>query len=78
MGYHKQLLIANQVEVGDRVPAPKPATSHVAYHYGMLSRRWVRHQEREHRDYHNTRLVVAITVASMTGLMLGLGLGVVL
>lgn len=30
MGYFKQLLIAQQVEVGDRVPAPKPASSHVA------------------------------------------------
>lgn len=30
MGYYKQQLIAEQVEVGDRVPAPKPATSHVA------------------------------------------------
>jgi len=31
MGFHKQQLIADQVELGDRVPAPKPAASHVAY-----------------------------------------------
>lgn len=30
MGYFKQQLIAEQVEIGDRLPAPKPASSHVA------------------------------------------------
>lgn len=30
MGYFKNELISQQVEVGDRVPAPKPATEHVA------------------------------------------------
>lgn len=30
MGYFKNQLIANQVELGDRVPAPKPATDHIA------------------------------------------------
>jgi len=34
MGYFKNQLIANQVELGDRIPEPKPATTHVA-----LSRR---------------------------------------
>lgn len=75
MGYFKQLEIANQVEVGDRVPAPIPATAHVANQYGLSSRRWLRHQEREHRDYHRNQLVVAIAVASMVGLVLGFGLG---
>lgn len=31
MGYHKNLLIAEQIEVGDRIPDPKPATEHIAY-----------------------------------------------
>lgn len=31
MGYFKNELIADQVEVGDRIPAPKPARMHVAY-----------------------------------------------
>ena len=30
MGYFKNQLIADQVEEADRVPAPKPATSHVS------------------------------------------------
>jgi len=31
MGYFKNQLIAEQVELGDRVPAPKPAWHHVAW-----------------------------------------------
>lgn len=31
MGYYKNELIAGQVELGDRVPAPKPARHHVAW-----------------------------------------------
>lgn len=31
MGYFKNQLIAEQVELGDRLPAPKPARSHVAW-----------------------------------------------
>lgn len=30
MGGHKQQLIADQVELGDRIPAPIPARQHVA------------------------------------------------
>ena len=30
MGYFKNQLIADQAEEADRVPAPKPATSHVS------------------------------------------------
>lgn len=30
MGYYKNLEIENQVEEADRVPAPKPASGHVA------------------------------------------------
>lgn len=38
MGYFKNELIAGQVEVGDRIPAPKPATSHVAFPERRLRR----------------------------------------
>jgi hypothetical protein len=31
MGYYKNLEVAGQVEEADRVPPPKPASSHVAY-----------------------------------------------
>lgn len=30
MGYFKNQIIADQVELGDRLPAPKPAADHVA------------------------------------------------
>jgi hypothetical protein len=45
MGALKNQLIAEQVEVGDRIPAPKPATSHVAF----PERRLQRKVEREFR-----------------------------
>lgn len=36
MGAFKNQLIAEQVEEADRVPAPKPATSHVAFTRAQL------------------------------------------
>ncbi len=33
MGYWKNQLIAEQVEVGDRVPVPIPAANHVSLQY---------------------------------------------
>lgn len=38
MGAFKNQIIASQVEVGDRVPAPRPATSHVAFPERRLRR----------------------------------------
>lgn len=43
MGAFKNQIIAGQVEVGDRIPAPRPATSHVAF----PERRMRRQVERE-------------------------------
>ena len=40
MGYFKNQLIAEQVELGDRVPNPKPATDHVAYPTRKTNRHW--------------------------------------
>lgn len=45
MGYFKNQLIAEQVEVGDRVPAPKPASSHISLE-GALGRRAMREARR--------------------------------
>jgi hypothetical protein len=44
MGYHKNQLVASQVEVGDRVPPPKPWHSHAS-----LTRRSVRESEKLRR-----------------------------
>lgn len=38
MGYWKQQLIAEQVEEADRLPLPKPASSHVAFPSRRLER----------------------------------------
>ena len=38
MGGFKNQIIASQVEVGDRVPAPRPASSHVAFPERRLRR----------------------------------------
>jgi len=76
MGYFKNQLIANQVELGDRVPAPRPASSHVAYGHGILSRRFVRTMEREHRDYHRSSLIAVATIATAVGLLVGFTVGV--
>ena len=76
MGYFKNQLIANQVELGDRIPAPKPATDHVAYGHGILSRRFIRHLEREHNREHTARLMVAGAIALAVGIALGFAVGV--
>lgn len=71
MGYFKNQLIANQVELGDRIPEPKPATTHVA-----LSRRQTVDARRaaaaRMREYERvTRGLV------MSGGLIGLILGVI-
>ena len=76
MGYFKNQLIADQVELGDRIPAPKPATDHVANSHGILSRRFIRHLEREHNREHNARLMVAGAIALAVGIALGFAVGV--
>lgn len=40
MGYFKNQLIAEQVELGDRLPDPKPATHHVAHQTRKTNRHW--------------------------------------
>jgi hypothetical protein len=47
MGYYKQEEIENQVELGDRVPAPKPASIHVAIQPRPVTRKSIKQQQRE-------------------------------
>lgn len=75
MGYFKNQLIAQQVELGDRVPAPIPASRHVSNQHGLVSRRWLRQLEREHRDHHRTQAVVIGAFALAGGLLFGFFLG---
>jgi hypothetical protein len=71
MGYFKNRIIANQVELGDRIPAPRSAKSHVAYQHGITSRRWLRAIEREHRDHHRGVALAVGFVALGIGMLLG-------
>lgn len=66
MGYHKQQLIADQVEVGDRLPAPIPARHHVALR-NTPSRKDRRLQERIRRD----EIVAERIAAGCIGFVIG-------
>jgi hypothetical protein len=57
MGYFKNQLIADQVELGDRLPAPKPATDHVAL---TLEDDWMTKAEKVHA--YKDQMVVAGTI----------------
>lgn len=59
MGYFKQLEIANQVEVGDRIPAPKSATTHAAY----PTRKLYREIEKATRDNDRRLCLAKILIA---------------
>lgn len=74
MGYFKNKLIEQQVELGDRIPAPRPATSHLAY----PSRRDVRQRRQiaEQRVKQYQRDLNGIGAAGgLIGLVLGVPLG---
>ena len=49
MGYFKNELISEQVELGDRLPAPKPASDHVAEQSWQRSRQMSLRVERYHK-----------------------------
>lgn len=77
MGYFKNQLIAEQVEVGDRVPAPRPATSHVAFptrRQRIEAQRLIRENlEKQTRD-----LYVSAAVYFGIGVALGVFVGVMI
>lgn len=75
MGYFKNEIIANQVELGDRVPDLKPATSHIA-----LTRRQTRDarnaaRERAREWQRATRGL--IWAGALIGLTFGLLMGAI-
>jgi len=47
MGHFKQEEIENQVELGDRVPPPKPAGIHVALQSRPVTRKSIKQQQRD-------------------------------
>lgn len=76
MGYFKNQIIANQVELGDRIPEPKPASSHVA-NMGLVSRRMLRDLQQEQTDAHRGKLFSGIALALAVGILIGFPLGVI-
>jgi len=73
MGYLKNQLIASQTEVGDRVPAPKPASSHVAFWYHE-PRKLVRARERSAPKFHWSD----VAGWSLFSLCIGLAAGIIM
>lgn len=76
MGYFKNEIIANQVEEADRIPAPRPATSHVAF----PSRRLTRQAQRGRRYVTLSRgqYQVAMAWVTVAALAVGIAVGVAL
>jgi len=70
MGYFKNKIIAGQVEVGDRVPQPRPATSHVAF----PSRRLQRQAEKGRRYVTQSRGQYQVAMAWVTVAALAVGI----
>lgn len=73
MGYHKQQLIADQVEVGDRLPAPIPARHHVALR-NTPSRKDRRLRERIEREAVVTDRILGGSIGFVLGAIVVLAL----
>jgi len=74
MGYFKNQLIAQQVEEADRIPAPKPASEHVAFptrRSRTQARRIANHNIRKM----NRRLLIDAIVYVAIGFVAGLTAG---
>jgi len=70
MGYYKQQLIAKQVEVGDRVPAPKPASTHIGWNQRIPS------PVTKTRHAYNASVVLMFAVGFVAGFASAAVLGV--
>jgi hypothetical protein len=65
LGYYKQQAIASEVELPERVPAPRPASSHVS----LTVRR--REMRKPARDYTTATVLGAMTFMFVIGIILG-------
>lgn len=72
MGYWKNQLIAEQVEVGDRLPAPKPASAHVAL--ALPTRKQWRMREKQIRD-DVREMYKGVALFFVLGLLIGVVVG---
>jgi len=77
MGYYKNKELEQVIEVGDRVPAPKPATEHIAYPH-RRSIRETRHRATQWRVQSRGQLIQDIIAYGVTGLVVGFILGAVI
>jgi hypothetical protein len=65
LGYYKQQEIASEVELPERVPAPRPASSHVTL---QVRRREMR---KPARDYTTATVLSVMVVMFVLGVVLG-------
>lgn len=79
MGYFKNQLIANQVELGDRIPEPKPATTHVALNRRQTvdARRAAAARMREYERVTRGLVMSGGLIGLILGVIGGIALGVV-
>ena len=77
MGYHKNQLIAEQVEEADRIPAPKPATSHVAFPTRRSRKQASRIARHNYRKM-NQRIILDAVVYVGIGFLAGITMGVLI
>lgn len=67
MGYHKNQIIAGQVEVGDRVPSPKPASAHISAQYP--SRKMLRANRKQYRKLDNELMLIQVAMFALGGIL---------
>lgn len=77
MGYFKNQELEQVIEVGDRIPAPKPAHKHIAYPT-RRSIRAARNRATQWRVQTRRELIVDIIAYGGIGLVVGTILGVVI
>lgn len=77
MGYYKNKELEQVIEVGDRVPAPKPAREHIAYP-NRKSMREIRHRATQWRVQSRGQLLLDVIAYGVTGLVIGFILGAVI
>lgn len=79
MGYFKNEIIANQVELGDRIPEPRPATDHVALtrRQTVDARRAATARMREYERVTRGLVMSGGLIGLILGVLAGVAIGVV-
>lgn len=70
MGALKNQIVADQVELGDRIAAPKPAQTHVAFPSRRLHRNAMKRHQKKMRAMTRELIITAVVYVTI-GAMLG-------